>query len=468
MTPTAEARTVIDGCALATVDAGGTEYAEGHVVIEDGVLVAIGPGPAPAYGGAQTVDGHGCLATPGLINTHHHLYQWLTRGCAPDSTLFEWLVELYPVWARIDADAVHSAAAAGLGWLALSGCSTSMDHHYVYPVVRQGRHSASASGRGDLLAAEIEAARSIGVRFHPARGSMDLGESDGGLPPDHVVEDVDTILEATAQAIDEHHDPSPGSMTRVAVAPCSPFSVTADLLRQSAALARDRGVRLHTHLCETLDEEAFCREKFGRSPTEYVEELGWLGPDVWVAHGIHFDDDAVRRLAGSGTGVAHCPSSNGRLGAGIARVRDLLAAGVPVGLGVDGPASNEHGGLGSELRIALLVARLRDGPTALAGREVLRMATMGGARCLGRQDDIGSLEVGKRADVSLWDLTGLGHADMAEDPVTALVMGPSAPVRRLLVEGRTVVADGELVTADVEALGAAARTARRSLLEVGM
>ncbi|MBA2555200.1 MAG: 8-oxoguanine deaminase [Geodermatophilaceae bacterium] len=445
-------RTVIEGCAVATVDVAGTQYAEGHVVADDGVLVAVGVGPAPAYDGAEVVDGRGCLATPGLVNTHHHLYQWLTRGCAPDSTLFEWLVELYPVWARIDAEAVHDAAAAGLGWLALSGCTISMDHHYVFP-----------ADRGDLLAAEIEAAQSIGVRFHPARGSMDLGESQGGLPPDRVVEDIDTILKATAAAIDEHHDPSPGSMTQIAVAPCSPFSVTTDLLRQAAALARDRGVRLHTHLCETLDEEAFCREKFGTSPTEYVEQLGWLGPDVWLAHGIHFDDDAVRRLAGSGTGVAHCPSSNGRLGAGIARVKDLLAAGVPVGLGVDGPASNEHGGLGSELRIALLVARLRDGPTALTGREVLRMATMGGAQCLGREADIGSLEIGKRADVALWDLTGLGHVDMADDPVTALVMGPPAPLRLLLVEGRTVVADGVLTTADENALGAAARAARTRL-----
>jgi len=448
--------TVIEGCAVATVDATGTEYDEGHVVAEDGVLIAVGPGPAQGYDEARRVDGRGCLATPGLVNTHHHLYQWLTRGCAPDSTLFEWLVELYPMWARIDAQAVHSAAAAGLGWLALSGCTTSMDHHYVFP-----------AGRGDLFAAEVEAARTIGIRFHPARGSMDLGESQGGLPPDHIVENIDTILEATTTAIDEHHDPSPASMTRVVVAPCSPFSVTADLLRQTADLARERGVRLHTHLCETLDEEAFCRERFGTSPTEYVEQLGWLGLDVWLAHGVHLDDAAVRRLADSGTGVAHCPSSNARLGAGIARVKDLLAAGVPVGLGVDGPASNEHGGLGSELRIALLVARLRGGAADLDGRDVLRMATMGGARCLGRDKDIGSLEVGKRADVALWDLTGLGHVDLADDPVIALVMGPPAPLRLMLVEGRTVVAGGALVTADAAALGAAARGARRSLLGVG-
>ncbi len=465
---------VLEGCAVATVDGSDTEYRDGHVIIDGGVLVAVGPGPAPAdlvdrIGAGpevRRVDGTGCLATPGLVNTHHHLYQWLTRGLAADSTLFEWLVTLYPVWARVDAASVGAAARAGLAWLALSGCTTSMDHHYVFPAARDG---GVGGPREDLLAAEIAAARAIGVRFHPTRGSMDLGRSRGGLPPDEVVESIDAVLEASAAAVDTHHDPSPGSMTRVAIAPCSPFSVTGDLLREAAVLARDRGVRLHTHLAETLDEEEFCRATFGMGPVDYVEGLGWLGPDVWFAHGVHLDPAAVQRLGEAGTGVAHCPSSNGRLGAGTAPVRGLLDAGAPVGLGVDGPASNEQGRLGTELRQALLAARAAGGPTALTSREALRIATAGGARCLGREDEIGSLEVGKRADVVLWRLDGLAHLDMADasadgDPVTALTMGPAATVELLLVEGRPVVERGRLVTADETELAVAARDARRRLL----
>jgi cytosine/adenosine deaminase-related metal-dependent hydrolase len=292
---------------------------------------------------------------------------------------------------------------------------------------------------------------------------MDLGRSRGGLPPDRVVEDPDAALAATADAIDRYHDSSPGSMLRVAVAPCSPFSVTGELMRDAAELARDRGVRLHTHLAETLEEEEFCREQFGCSPAEYVEEVGWLGDDVWLAHCVHLDDKTIARLAGTGTGVAHCPTSNARLGAGIAPVAALLEAGVPVGLGVDGSASNEEGSMAAELHAALLLARLRGGPAALTARQALAAATIGGARCLGRAGEIGSLEAGKLADVALWRIDGLPHAGIA-DPVAALVLGSRPPLRMLLVDGAVVVEDDALRTADEDALASAAdRAARRTV-----
>lgn len=446
-------RLVLDGCTVVTMDPVRTEHAVGHVVVEETRIVAVGPGRYVDDGTvADVVDAAGCLATPGLVNTHHHLYQWATRGLAVDATLFGWLTELYPVWGGIDEDIVGAAAAAGLGWLARTGCTTSMDHHYVFPT-----HG------GDVLGAEVEAARRIGLRFLATRGSMDLGESQGGLPPDHVVEDLDTILAATAAALDAHHDPSPDSMLRIGVAPCSPFSVTADLLRESAALARDRGVRLHTHLAETVDEGRYCAERFGLSPLAYLESLGWLGDDVWLAHGIHFDDDAIGALATSGTGVAHCPSSNARLGAGVARTRDLRDAGVPVGLGVDGAASNEASSLVEEARHALLFARARGGPEALGVRDALELATIGGARVLGWDDQIGSLEVGKLADVALWRLDGLGHAGVV-DPVAALVLGSQPPLELLLVGGRSVVSRDGLVTADEESLAAQAVSAGERLL----
>jgi cytosine/adenosine deaminase-related metal-dependent hydrolase len=327
-----------------------------------------------------------------------------------------------------------------------------MDHHYVFPT-----HG------GDVLGAEIEAARRIGLRFLATRGSMDLGQSQGGLPPDHVVEDIDTILAATAAALDEHHDASPDSMLRIGVAPCSPFSVTADLLRESAALARDRGVRLHTHLAETVDEEQFCAERFGQSPLAYMESVGWVGEDVWFAHGIHFDDASIKTLAATGTGVAHCPSSNARLGAGIARTRDLRDAGMPVGLGVDGAASNEASSLVEEARHALLFARARRGPEALGMRDALELATIGGARVLGWDDQIGSLEVGKLADLALWRLDGLGHAGIV-DPVAALILGSQPPLELLLVGGRPVVERDRLVTADEGSLAAQAVWAGERLL----
>lgn len=429
---------VIENCAVATVDGASTEFAAGHVAVDGNRIVAVGAGSYDGPG--ERIDGTGCLATPGLVNTHHHLYQWATRGLAQDDILFGWLTALYPVWARINEDIVHAAAGAGLAQLALSGCTTSTDHHYVFP-----RHG------GDVLGASIEAAREVGLRFHPTRGSMDLGEKDGGLPPDSVVEDTDEALASTKDAIDRFHDPSPGSMLRMGVAPCSPFSVTPRLMREAAVLARQEGVRLHTHLAETVEEDEYCAEHHGCTPTQYAEGLGWLGDDVWLAHGVHLDPASIARLAATGTGVAHCPSSNARLGAGIAPVRDLVDAGAPVGLGVDGAASQEVGRLGDELRQAMYLARLRGGPTALTARESLRLGTMGGARCLGRQDDLGSLEVGKLADVALWRLDGLGHAGIA-DPVAALVFGPAAPLELLLVDGRPVVSQGTLSTVDERAL----------------
>ena len=442
---------IIDGCAIATVDDLDQEYASGHLVIRNGRIDVVGDGPAPAVDGARRVDGSGCLATPGLINVHHHLYQWITRGYAQDGTLFEWLTALYPVWRHLDTDLEYHAARAALASLALSGCTTTTDHHYLFP--RDG---------GDVFAAEVEAARQIGLRFHPGRGSMDLGQSRGGLPPDDVVEDREEILAACEHAVATYHDPAPDSMLRVALAPCSPFSVTGDLLRESADLARQLGVRLHTHLAETVDEAEFCLGKFGCGPVDYVEQMGWLGDDVWLAHCVHLSSSDIAKFATSGTAVAHCPSSNGRLGSGIAPIPELLASGVPVGLGVDGVASNEHGGLADELRQAVLVARCRKGPKALTVRQALRVGTMGGARCLGRQDEIGSLQAGKLADIALWRIDDLGHADIA-DPVCAIVLGPPATLQLLLVGGSVVVEAGEMRTVDSESLARHARDSAREL-----
>jgi cytosine/adenosine deaminase-related metal-dependent hydrolase len=444
---------VIEGCAVVTVDATGSRYDDGHVVVEDGVITAVGAGPA-AYvpEGARRVDGHDCVLTPGFVNTHHHLYQWATRGFAVDSTLFGWLTALYPIWGGIDEDTTRAASLGALGWLARTGCTTTTDHHYVFP-----------HGGGDVLGATIDAAATIGLRFHPTRGSMDLGQSDGGLPPDNVVERIDAILTASQDAIDRHHDPAPGSMVRVGLAPCSPFSVTGDLLRASAELARSNGVRLHTHLCETHDEDAFCLDKFGCKPVDYAEQVGWLGPDVWLAHAVHLDDRDIAKLAASGTAVAHCPSSNARLGSGIARARDLRDAGVAVGLGVDGVASNEAGSLVEEVRHALLFARARGGPEELTVMDALEMATMGGARVVGRADEIGSVEVGKLADLALWRMDTMAHYDIA-DPVAAIVLGTPPPLELLLVQGRPVVEQDRLTSVDETDVAHAVRAAHEMLL----
>jgi cytosine/adenosine deaminase-related metal-dependent hydrolase len=407
--------------------------------------------------GITRIDASGCLAMPGLVNTHHHLYQWATRGWASDAPLFAWLTELYPVWARIDAGIVRAAAAAALAWLARSGCTTTMDHHYLFP--RQG---------GDVLGASIQAAAEVGLRFHPTRGSMDVGQSSGGLPPDDVVENLDAILAETQQAIERYHDPSPGSMLRVGVAPCSPFSCSPELLTESAKLARSyvtpsgAAIRLHTHLAETADEDDYCLEHFGRKPVDYMDSLGWLGPDVWLAHAVHLDDHSIDRIAATGTGVAHCPYSNARLGSGICRTRSLLDAGVPVGLGVDGAASSEASSLLGEVTTAALMARAAGGAKAMSVREAVELGTLGGARLLGREAEIGSLEPGKLADIALWRLDTLPHAGIA-DPVAALVLGPPPPLELLLVGGRTVVERDRVVTVDEWQVADSARRASESL-----
>lgn len=450
-------RIVIENCAVATVDARDTEYASGHLVIAGDRIESVGAGRAPGDldGVVRRIDATGHLLTPGLVNTHHHFYQWITRGLATDHNLFDWLVALYPTWARIDEGMVHAAAQGSLAMMARGGVTLAMDHHYVYP-----------RGCGDLTGAIVRAARETGVRFTLARGSMDRGESDGGLPPDFAVESIDGALAATEAAIDEHHDDSFGAMTQVAVAPCSPFSVTTELLRQGAELARRKGVRLHTHGSETVEEEKFCHELFGMGPTDYFESTGWLGEDVWMAHCVHMNDSDIAAFARTGTGVAHCPSSNARLAAGIARVPDMLAAGIPVGLGVDGTASNESGELHTELRNALLVNRL--GPhreRALTARQALRLGTYGGARVLGRAGQTGSLEPGKLADLVLWRLDTLAHASIA-DPVAALVLGAAAPVTASFVGGRQIVADGRLLHADEDAIARSTREQAQRLARI--
>ena len=402
----------------------------GDVAVADGRIVAVGT--VPAEPGDEVVRCEGDVVTAGLVNTHHHLYQWMTRGRAVGCNLFDWLVELYPVWGRLSVEDVRAAALVGLGELAVTGCTTASDHHYLVP-------------RGDdaVFDAIVDAAGEVGLRLHLSRGSMDLGESLGGLPPDHVVEDRDAILASTESVIARHHD---GEMVHVTVAPCSPFSVTPGLMVESAELARRHGLRLHTHLCETVEEQEHCLERFGRRPVEMLDEWGWVGDDVWLAHGIHIDDGEMARLGAAGTGVAHCPSSNARVAAGMCRVTDLRAAGCPVGLGVDGVASNEVGGLFGELRQALYTARLRElRPDALMPADVVEMGTRGGARCLGL-DDLGSVQVGMRADLAVWPGDDLG--DIA-DALTALVLGPDRRVRHLFVEGRAVVADGLLSGTDL-------------------
>ncbi|TCO65816.1 8-oxoguanine deaminase [Actinocrispum wychmicini] len=418
------------GAYVATVT--GSEYSSGYVAVVDGRIAAVGSAVPAGFEGLRRVDVSGCLITPGLVNTHHHLYQWGTRGYAQQADLFGWLTSLYPLWTGITPDIVSATSAAGLGMLALSGCTTAADHHYVFPT--------------DVFGALVESGKRIGIRLHAVRGSMDLGSSKGGLPPDSIVEDTQEALARTESAITTYHDPAPDARIQVAVGPCSPFSASKELMRAGAELARRHGVRLHTHLAETVDEEEQCLAMFGQTPVQYAEELGWLGPDVWLAHGVHVHDAEIDLLARNRTGVAHCPSSNARVGAGIAPVRSFLDAGVPVGLGVDGAASNESGGLAEELRQALLVARLRGGPAALTARQALWLGTMGGAQCLGRDEHLGSIEPGKLADLAIWRLDTLAHTGIA-DPVAALVFGRVPPLEMLLVGGEQVVEKDRLLTA---------------------
>jgi 8-oxoguanine deaminase len=412
---------------VVTMDDAGTEHQRGWLRLEDGLIAEVGAGdPAAPY-----EDLGGAVVTPGLVNTHHHLYQTLTRARAQEADLFTWLKTLYPVWARIDDEMEYAAARCGIAELALSGCTTVFDHHYVFP-----------RGVSGLVEAEVRAARELGVRIVASRGSMDLGEADGGLPPDTLVEDIDTILADTERL----HAASDGALVQIVAAPCSPFSVTTRLMEESAALARRLGLQLHTHLAETVEEDAYCRELFDCTPVEYLERVGWVAEDVWCAHCVHLSKDDVTTFAQAGVGVAHCPTSNLRLGAGVAPVRELLDRGVRVGLGVDGSASNERSDLFFEVKQALLVARGRSGPTALTAREALRLGTRGGAEVL-RRDDIGSLEPGKRADLAVWRTDGLELGGV-DDPVAGLVFSGSHRVDTLLVGGAPVVRGGCLANAD--------------------
>ncbi len=427
------------------MDDAGTEISDGGLFAVDGFIEQVGSTAELPETADDVVDLSGHVVLPGLINTHHHFYQTLTRAVpgAQDVGLFDWLRTLYPIWARLTPDDVRISTQLALSELALSGCTTSSDHQYLFP-------------NGSSLDDQIAGAAAVGLRFHAARGSMSLGESDGGLPPDSVVEDDETILLDTERVINAFHDPAPGAMTRVVVAPCSPFSVTAGLMRESAALARRYGVHLHTHVAETHDEEQFCIETFGRRPVELMEDLGWVGNDVWYAHGIYINDAEIERLSESGTGVAHCPSSNMRLASGIAPVRRYLASNVRLGLGVDGSASNDGSHLIAEARQAMLLARLAAAPSIeggrlLTAREALRIATRGSAAVLGR-DDVGSLEPGKGADFIAISLDRLEYAGALHDPVAAVLFVAPTGVDQNYVHGRAVVKDGELVGVELPVL----------------
>jgi cytosine/adenosine deaminase-related metal-dependent hydrolase len=425
---------------LITMDGAHRRIADGGVFVRDNLVEQVGPTaelPTAAQADA-VIDARGMIVLPGLVNCHHHLYQTLTRAvpAAQDATLFRWLKTLYPIWAGLTSEAVYTSALVGLAELVLSGCTTASDHLYIYP-------------NDCRIDDEIRAAVQLGVRFQPCRGAMSLGESEGGLPPDRVVEDEDAILLDMRRAIEAYHDPSPGAMLRITVAPCSPFSVTPDLMRESAALARSYGVQLHTHLAETLDEERFCLREFGRRPVAYAEELGWLGDDVWHAHCVHLNQDEVQLFAQTGTGVAHCPSSNMRLASGIAPVRAYLDQGVRVGLAVDGSASNDSSHMLAEARMALLLQRVLGNPTGLSAEEALWLATVGGARVLGR-DDIGSLEPGKAADLIGLRLDKLDYAGAQHDPLAATVFCAPQTIDLSVINGRVVVDEGHLTTLDLE------------------
>jgi cytosine/adenosine deaminase-related metal-dependent hydrolase len=420
------------------------EIADGGVFARDGVIEAVGPSAELPATADEVIDATDQVVLPGLVNTHHHFYQTLTRvvPAAQDAELFGWLKALYPVWARLTPEMVHVSTQTAMAELALSGCTTSSDHLYLYP-------------NGCRLDDSIGAAREVGLRFHAARGAMSVGESKGGLPPDAVVEDEAAILADTQRLIVRWHDASRFAMTRIVVAPCSPFSVSRGLMRDAAVLAREHGVSLHTHLAENDNDIAYTREQFGCTPAEYAEALGWVGPDVWHAHGVKLDAAGIALFARTGTGVAHCPGSNMRLASGIAPIRAMRDAGVPVGLAVDGSASNDSGHLLGEARLALLLQRVAhgpvDGPKAMTAREVLEIATRGGARVLGR-DDIGALAPGMAADLIGVPLDEIGVAGARHDPVAALCFCHVPRVRFSVVQGRVVVKDGELVTVDLPRL----------------
>ena len=408
------------------------ELQRSDILIRDGMIAKVGPGLRSE---GALISAQGCVVTPGLVNTHHHLYQTLTRAVpgGQDALLFGWLQTLYPIWSRFGPEEMRVSALVGLAELALSGCSLSSDHLYLFP-------------NGARLHDTIEAAHEIGMRFHPTRGAMSIGETAGGLPPDALVESEDAILNDCIQVIDAFHDPGAGSMCRVGVAPCSPFSVSRDLMRDAALLARDKGVMLHTHLAENDEDVAYSQAQFGCRPGEYAEELGWTGSDVWHAHCVKLNAQEIDLFARTKTGVAHCPCSNCRLGSGIAPVRAMRDAGVPVGIGVDGSASNDAGNLALEARQAMLLQRVAYGADAMSPREALEIATRGGAEVLGRPD-CGQVSIGKRADIAIWDVSGVESAG-SWDPAAMLLAGPNK-VRDLIVEGRQIVRDGQLCTIDL-------------------
>jgi cytosine/adenosine deaminase-related metal-dependent hydrolase len=421
-----------------------SEVPGGFVLLEDDRVLSVGATPPADVRFDRRIDARGKVVLPGLVNTHHHLPQVLTRNvpAVQEAPLFPWLTGLYQIWRGWDEAAVDVAARVGLGELLLTGCTTTTDHLYLFP-----------RGQERLIDAEISAARDLGIRFHPTRGSMSRGQSQGGLPPDDVCQDEETILKDSARLLREYHDPKPRAMTRVALAPCAPFSVSDRLMRGTADLARENGVRLHTHLAETLDEEQYCLSTYGCRPVEYLRRLGWLGSDVWLAHCVHLSPEEVLLFGETGTGVAHCPSSNFRLGSGLAPIKALLEAGAPVGLGVDGSASNDTSNMMAEVRQALLAHRPGHAPDRwLTARDVLWMATRGGARCLGR-DDVGSLEPGKAADVILVETRRLSYAGAGSDILAALVFSPfPEPVDTVIVNGRVRVEEGTLTGVDVGAL----------------
>ena len=432
-----------------TMDDAGAEPRDVDILVADGVITAVGVG---LVSDAPAVDCTDCLVTPGLVNTHHHLFQTLTRAVpgAQDAALFGWLQTLYPIWSRFTPEHMETSAVIGLAELALSGCTTSSDHMYLFP-------------NGSRLDDSIAAAQRVGLRFHPTRGAMSIGVSDGGLPPDALVEDEAAILEDCIRVIDAFHDPSPASMCRVGVAPCSPFSVSRELMRDAALLARDKGVMLHTHLAENDEDIAYSLEKFGCRPGQYAEDLGWTGDDVWHAHCVKLDGSEIDLFARSGTGVAHCPCSNCRLASGIAPVRAMRDAGVKVGLGVDGSASNDAGSLIDEARQTLLLQRVASGPDAMSAREALRIATRGGAEVLGRGTELGQISPGFRADLAIWDMSGVESAG-SWDPAALLLAGPRR-VRDLIVEGRVVVQDGQMASFDLAPHLARQRDLARGLAE---
>jgi cytosine/adenosine deaminase-related metal-dependent hydrolase len=440
---------VRDADILVTMDEARREIPGGGLFARDGVIEAVGPADALPPAADEILSARGCVVTPGLVNTHHHLFQTLTRAvpAGQDAPLFGWLQALYPVWARMGPEEIRSSALIGLAELALSGCTLSSDHLYLFP-------------NGARLDDEIEAAAALGLRFHAMRGAMSLGESAGGLPPDALVEDEAAILEDCLRVVDIFHDPAPGAMLRVGVAPCSPFSVSRELMRDAALLARDKGVRLHTHLAENDEDVAFSLDRFGCLPGDYAESLGWTGEDVWHAHCVKLTAPEVALFARTGTGVAHCPCSNCRLGSGIAPVRAMRDAGVPVALGVDGSASSDAGDLAAEMRQALLLQRVAHGATALSAREALEIATLGGARVLGR-DDVGALAPGMRADFAAFPVDQAAQSG-AWDPVAALALCGPTRARETWVEGRAVVREGRLAMSGFEAeLARHASLARR-------